>query len=81
MKISKHAADQMTRRGIGTPNILAVLFHGVKESTKDPWVVRHTLEGLVVVMDCQRNVVVTTFHQYDKRPGVQVRSRSTGMST
>lgn len=76
MKISKHAAEQMARRGIGTPNVLAVLIHGEEAPTNDPELMKHSLEGLVVVMDYRRDVVVTTYHQIMPRPRAAFRGRS-----
>lgn len=76
MKISKHAAEQMDKRGIGKPNILAVLIHGQEAPTADPEIMKHSLEGLVVIMDYRRDIVVTTYHQNMNRPRVAPRSRA-----
>lgn len=73
MKISKHAAEQMARRGIGKPNVLAVLIHGEEVPTADPEIMKHSLEGLVVVMDYRRDIVVTTYHQNMPRPRAKFR--------
>jgi hypothetical protein len=37
---------------------------------------KHSLEGLVVVMDYRRDIVVTTYHKNTPRPRAALRSRS-----
>lgn len=67
MIISTHASHQMTARGIGRSNILAVLIDGREILTGKPGIVRRELEGLVVVLDEVRGVVVTAFHREEKK--------------
>ena len=62
MTFSRHAKDQMTMRGIGKPNVFAVLIHGNRFETRDPNIVRYVLEDLHVLVDEFNDTVVTTFH-------------------
>lgn len=67
MRITRHAESQMTRRGIGRPNILAVMIHGRETMTPKQHVMRRELEGLVVVYDDVYDVVITAFHRAQRR--------------
>lgn len=69
MNLTRHAQEQMTKRGISRASVLAVLIHGRKIPTDVPHIVRHELEGLFVVEDTERDVIVTTFH--DEGPKYQ----------
>lgn len=68
MILSKHAEQKMAIRGIGKPNVLAVLISGRNSATEEAHITRHELEGLVVLMDNNTNTVITTFHD---RSGVK----------
>jgi hypothetical protein len=68
MIISNHAQRQMAIRGIGKPNVLAVLISGRNSTTEEEHITRHELEGLVVIMDNTTDTVVTAFHD---RSGVK----------
>ncbi len=62
MQLSRHAQDQMTMRGISPASVEAVLIHGRRIETDVPHIVRYELEGLFVVEDIERGVIVTAFH-------------------
>lgn len=74
MIFSLHAQEQMTARGIGKPNVLAVIIDGRKSATEDNHIARYELEGLVALVDEYRGVVVTTFHD---RSGAKVKKPCT----
>ena len=79
MILSKHADHKMAIRGIGKPNVLAVLISGRNSTTEEAHITRHELEGLVVLMDNNTKTVITTFYDRtcakEKRPCTRTRAK------